>query len=451
MSDTPSLLALLRALPEINSSPDAKLADYQPLDLTEADLPRLLEIAKPDSPIFNTLKEDTEDDTEDDTELTELISASYYARAIIASFGDPTHFHHFYQMLLEAENADDEGYYVDFSWFISKLGSEVINEMLVKFAEEKQTLNTKQSLAEALSQFAPCEEKRAHIAETLRHGFEYTDDASFLNPQLIKTLIDFKGAEAIEEITALDNEGLLLHRWTGDLEEIKIGLGILTQRETSITSDEPFNATRSLSLRKDQLGPIPETASSTEIIDHFLSLYQSSGSIADHSELEGYFAATSIITPRYDAHTLSHKIWSGHDSGTQSVPWICQEDEDACHKHAELIYRSVFAAVNNLDYAIPANLPSWSKGFLLGMKGVEPRQKDLAPLFPALIAAVKKEDRDEVSEHLVEYTKRHLEIKAHQHEAVGRSSTPVKRETPKINRNSPCPCGSGKKHKKCCG
>ncbi len=27
----------------------------------------------------------------------------------------------------------------------------------------------------------------------------------------------------------------------------------------------------------------------------------------------------------------------------------------------------------------------------------------------------------------------------------------VRRETPKIGRNDPCPCGSGKKHKKCCG
>ena len=27
----------------------------------------------------------------------------------------------------------------------------------------------------------------------------------------------------------------------------------------------------------------------------------------------------------------------------------------------------------------------------------------------------------------------------------------VKRETPKIGRNEPCPCGSGKKYKKCCG
>lgn len=27
----------------------------------------------------------------------------------------------------------------------------------------------------------------------------------------------------------------------------------------------------------------------------------------------------------------------------------------------------------------------------------------------------------------------------------------VRREGPKVGRNDPCPCGSGKKHKKCCG
>lgn len=29
--------------------------------------------------------------------------------------------------------------------------------------------------------------------------------------------------------------------------------------------------------------------------------------------------------------------------------------------------------------------------------------------------------------------------------------TPIQRETPKVGRNDPCPCGSGKKYKKCCG
>lgn len=34
-------------------------------------------------------------------------------------------------------------------------------------------------------------------------------------------------------------------------------------------------------------------------------------------------------------------------------------------------------------------------------------------------------------------------------ELVG--ETPEVREEPKIGRNDPCPCGSGKKYKKCCG
>jgi uncharacterized protein YecA (UPF0149 family) len=27
---------------------------------------------------------------------------------------------------------------------------------------------------------------------------------------------------------------------------------------------------------------------------------------------------------------------------------------------------------------------------------------------------------------------------------------PLRRASPKVGRNEPCPCGSGKKHKKCC-
>lgn len=37
-------------------------------------------------------------------------------------------------------------------------------------------------------------------------------------------------------------------------------------------------------------------------------------------------------------------------------------------------------------------------------------------------------------------------------ESSGESKTkPVRRQAEKIGRNTPCPCGSGKKYKKCCG
>jgi uncharacterized protein YecA (UPF0149 family) len=36
------------------------------------------------------------------------------------------------------------------------------------------------------------------------------------------------------------------------------------------------------------------------------------------------------------------------------------------------------------------------------------------------------------------------------HRAGRRPAAPVRREA-KVGRNDPCPCGSGKKYKKCCG
>ncbi len=33
---------------------------------------------------------------------------------------------------------------------------------------------------------------------------------------------------------------------------------------------------------------------------------------------------------------------------------------------------------------------------------------------------------------------------------IGASHTPIIRDKPKIGRNDPCPCNSGKKYKKCC-
>ncbi|MDP7167097.1 MAG: preprotein translocase subunit SecA [Nitrospinota bacterium] len=36
-------------------------------------------------------------------------------------------------------------------------------------------------------------------------------------------------------------------------------------------------------------------------------------------------------------------------------------------------------------------------------------------------------------------------------EAAVKTAAPVRRETPKVGRNQPCPCGSGKKYKHCCG
>lgn len=59
---------------------------------------------------------------------------------------------------------------------------------------------------------------------------------------------------------------------------------------------------------------------------------------------------------------------------------------------------------------------------------------------------IKTTDSEEAHEHVhgpgCNHTHHH-----HHHEAL----KPITRVAPKVGRNDPCPCGSEKKFKKCCG
>jgi len=60
-----------------------------------------------------------------------------------------------------------------------------------------------------------------------------------------------------------------------------------------------------------------------------------------------------------------------------------------------------------------------------------------------------KDGRDGLSAIAVQHEIDHLNGKVITD--YGIESTPIKREEDKVGRNDPCPCGSGKKYKKCCG
>ncbi len=75
-----------------------------------------------------------------------------------------------------------------------------------------------------------------------------------------------------------------------------------------------------------------------------------------------------------------------------------------------------------------------------------------------------EQDRQGVIEFVAQYQIEKADYEHHEVATFGRvdgewrfvdgqmvSPPPERRETPKIGRNDPCACGSGRKHKKCCG
>ena len=71
----------------------------------------------------------------------------------------------------------------------------------------------------------------------------------------------------------------------------------------------------------------------------------------------------------------------------------------------------------------------------------------LQPAKPARFKGVFSEERQELSHPEVSS----LNAPEEQGAEEQPQSKPVQSTHPKVGRNDPCPCGSGKKYKKCCG
>ncbi|MHB8090969.1 MAG: preprotein translocase subunit SecA [Syntrophales bacterium] len=101
----------------------------------------------------------------------------------------------------------------------------------------------------------------------------------------------------------------------------------------------------------------------------------------------------------------------------------------------------------------------------IGLRGygqkdpVREYQKEGYDMFMEMIGRIKYESveklclvqvrREEEVERIEEKQRRNYRLSRGEDEA--QAATPIKRSKPKIGRNDPCPCGSGKKYKNCCG
>jgi uncharacterized protein YchJ len=88
-------------------------------------------------------------------------------------------------------------------------------------------------------------------------------------------------------------------------------------------------------------------------------------------------------------------------------------------------------------------------------KGMDPRYWGMGKSFTMQMRAdgVDIEDQEAVQRYIAEYNLRRMGQKSADRSGLGGSSPPIPivERSPKIGRNDPCPCGSGRKYKKCCG
>lgn len=227
---------------------------------------------------------------------------------------------------------------------------------------------------------------------------------------------------------------------------------------------------------QDKRNPTVHCLSDAELceLDELLAGASSESTSMDLAMLDGYLAAIAIGPEMIPPSAWLPWVWDHVDGLAEPV-----FDKTAQANHVLSLLMRHYNAVVEAFNTDPAGFEpmfmrgagygaaEWSEGFLCGIQFYERAWSQLAAGQPAWFAPFRRlgtEDGmaitnkqgdaaswiDAIVPSLVQIAAYWTSRRAMPSHAP-MPAMPIVRATPKVGRNDPCPCGSGKKVKKCCG
>lgn len=291
-------------------------------------------------------------------------------------------------------------------------------------------------------------------------------DDEWVNSSLVSALIEMEAVEAIEVIREAYALNKVDMSFNGDLEDVEMDLGIREERDTpqeyAWVRDEPFPP--------PSLEPVPKDISDAEWeerILQFLNFYGGEASLESLTELHGFFTAIGCAPEPVRPSEWLPEIWGGEDFAPE---WPDTQSIQVFFDLIMPLHNLVMRELQELDnFVIPfvrgefegmkfTEFSSWCEGFLQGADVGGFPVVDIPGVMPLLVVLEDVADNElnsfGMSAAEARAQERHLNEAVRKICRLGRGERagvqPVMHVTPKVGRNDPCPCGSGKKYKKCC-
>lgn len=230
----------------------------------------------------------------------------------------------------------------------------------------------------------------------------------------------------------------------------------------------------------DLLGTQPLNDAELDFLDRVLAKVRG-GTIPNAESLDGFFTALVICPELVRPSEYMEVIRSGTSKGEELVFDGMDEVErfqGLLMRHwnavnAELRRGEPHMPVLNVGEDGVARGNDWAKGFLAGVdlrqdawRALIDDEERAGPFVPIWALAyehhpdpamrpykepITAERREDLIVGLAAATKQLFDDLAIKRRLAASASSTYARPTPKVGRNNPCPCGSGKKFKKCCG
>ncbi len=286
-----------------------------------------------------------------------------------------------------------------------------------------------------------------------------------LNGLLIGRLCELKASELIDDIRTLYGKACVDVSCAGDLEEVEIKLGFRKGRDTPRPSEAESYGFEATPAKK------PENGDVIDLVNYYFDAYGNESAIFNSSELDGFFSALACSPNHIMAAQWLSTLWGGED---KTPRWKKRSEYEEFNDIIFTFYNHVMEGMQNENYHALflveeedgeeyTIVSSWCEGFMRGIalwgeltsaEDINILEKSLQPI--RLFTTGQDNDLlDSLSEEQINQSGLDIEPAAktlylHFLKQRQQAKKPIQRETPKVGRNAPCPCGSGKKYKKCC-
>lgn len=407
--------------------------------------------------------------------------AATSAYRALAELDDPAHLEVFLGLTKLPKTADDDLLTEDLIAIIPRYGEAAVDPCLTAMEDQTINENDRTLHTEILEELATSGHRKDQIIQRFASYLEQKHFTRNLNACIVAALVDLEATSAIESIRACYRANLADITMNGDLEEVELDLGLRDARSSESHPGWSELEEKSLHLAiKADLGPRPDDG-----VDLFIYLYNlysrecsADGLTGLHAQLTGALLSPRFVKP---SEYLPY-IWDTQNNKNPYSPnWESKEDAEFFLQFMMVLHNQI---VNSLDKGSFEPVPNerdshpgsefyslWlltlnrSLGHWNPADSPENLSEDQLQIVSHTAAVIQEEtlaiEQDKAPDTRAEIDRlRRTLCGIHK---KNKASIPLPsftsdtyytgqhtQENPKISRNAPCPCGSGKKYKRCC-
>jgi len=404
------------------------------------------------------------------------IWAPIHAWRVLGQLGDEQIVAPLIALLNQFSLSEDDWFIQELPLVFAMLGQSAITPLKHFLCIRSNEEYARVSASDALAQiYIKDKTLQASIIDAYNHYLQSPDRRAYdLNGLIIYNFLDMKAQQLIDPIRKMFVNNIVNESICGELSDVEKELG-LEHKELKAPPETIKDSQFSLEQ-------------SYQIINKYLKKYATEYSILDISHLDGYLAAIICSDELIIPSVWSIELWGGeehlpnwqnheefeefnncvfeyyHQLYTEFVqdnyqPLIIEDDEGNTYPGVwciGFIDASSFWRTKIEGLSTPA-VSSFEMITILTeenpeekIQGLDIDVQTIEDKLAECIATIYHEMHDEIDEGYNHSDYSFADFESLENHTSYQEKQPYVREEKKVGRNEPCPCGSGKKYKKCC-